>query len=135
MLHSKTRQHVIIQSSKGKIANILAFIAAPRLRSGSISTIGELNGVGKRPHSIISVSSSSASSSASSASSTHSSTVCPTHVGTLNLGFEPGDSPRALHRSVTRTSQCSAGMYILLLFHCTHKNHTLNMPNTSLRNY
>lgn len=86
---------------------------APRLRSGSISTIGELNGVGKRPHSIISVSSSSASSSASSASSTHSSTVCPTHVGTLNLGFEPGDSPRALHRSVTRTSQCSAESGIL----------------------
>ncbi|XP_068244385.1 uncharacterized protein [Palaemon carinicauda] len=86
---------------------------APRLRTGSISTIGETNGVGKRPHSIISVSSSSASSSSSSASSVHSSTVCPTYVGTLNLGFEPGDSPRALHRSVTRTSQCSAESGIL----------------------
>ncbi|XP_066968339.1 uncharacterized protein [Macrobrachium rosenbergii] len=86
---------------------------APRLRTGSISTIGETNGVGKRPHSIISVSSSSASSSASSASSVHSSAVCPTYVGTLNLGFEPGDSPRALHRSVTRTSQCSAESGIL----------------------
>lgn len=86
---------------------------APRLRTGSISTIGESNGVGKRPHSIISVSSSSASSSASSASSAHSSTVCPTYVGALNLGFEPGDSPRALHRSVTRTSQCSAESGIL----------------------
>ncbi|XP_071552585.1 uncharacterized protein [Panulirus ornatus] len=86
---------------------------APRLRSGSTSAVPDLNGgVGKRPHSIISVSSSSASSSASSVSS-HSSTVCPTYVGTLNLGFEPGDSPRALHRSVTRTSQCSAESGIL----------------------
>ncbi|KAK8723997.1 hypothetical protein OTU49_011388 [Cherax quadricarinatus] len=87
---------------------------APRLRTGSTSTVGDLNGgVGKRPHSIISVSSSSASSSASSASSTHSSAVCPTYVGALNLGFEAGDSPRALHRSVTRTSQCSAESGIL----------------------
>ncbi|XP_042241133.1 uncharacterized protein LOC121878785 [Homarus americanus] len=87
---------------------------APRLRTGSVSAVGDLNGAGgKRPHSIISVSSSSASSSASSASSSHSSTVCPTYVGTLNLGFEPGDSPRALHRSVTRTSQCSAESGIL----------------------
>lgn len=84
----------------------------PRLRSGSVCTMGDVSGgIGKRPHSVISVSSSSASSSASSASSSHSSTVCPTYVGALNLGFEPGDSPRALHRSVTRTSQCSAGMW------------------------
>ncbi|XP_069194522.1 uncharacterized protein [Procambarus clarkii] len=87
---------------------------APRLRTGSTSAIGDLNGgVGKRPHSIISVSSSSASSSASSASSSHSSTVCPTYVGALNLGFEAGNSPRPLHRSVTRTSQCSAESGIL----------------------
>ncbi|KAK7074152.1 Rho guanyl-nucleotide exchange factor activity protein, partial [Halocaridina rubra] len=83
----------------------------PRLRSGSITTIGECSGIAKRPHSIISVSSSSTSS--SSTSSSHSSNVCPTYVGTLNLGFEPGDSPRALHRSVTRTSQCSAESGIL----------------------
>lgn len=87
---------------------------APRLRTGSVCTMGDVNsGVGKRPHSVISVSSSSASSSSSSASSSHSSTVCPTYVGALNLGFEPGDSPRALHRSVTRTSQCSAESGIL----------------------
>lgn len=84
---------------------------APRLRSGSVTTLCESNiGMGKRPHSIISVSSSSASSSvaSTSSSSSSSSAICPTFIGTLNLGFEPGDSPRALHRSVTRTSQCSA---------------------------
>ncbi|CAL4072951.1 unnamed protein product, partial [Meganyctiphanes norvegica] len=89
---------------------------APRLRSGSVTTLMESNlGMGKRPHSIISVSSSSASSSVASTSSTSSSSsaICPTYIGTLNLGFEPGDSPRQLHRSVTRTSQCSAESGIL----------------------
>ncbi|KAK4296919.1 hypothetical protein Pmani_030628 [Petrolisthes manimaculis] len=87
---------------------------APRLRAGSICGVPDTSSSGaKRPHSIISVSSSSASSSASSNSSSHSSAVCPTYVGSLNLGFEAGDSPRALHRSVTRTSQCSAESGIL----------------------
>ncbi|XP_047739716.1 triple functional domain protein-like isoform X2 [Hyalella azteca] len=63
----------------------------------------------RRPYSIISVSSSSSSN----ASSQPSSSSCggtgqPFVAGTINLGFESGNSPRPLHRSVTRTSQCSA---------------------------
>lgn len=49
-------------------------------------------------NSIISVSSSSSSGSSQSSFSFY---------GTLNLGFEPGDSPRPLHRSLTQQSQCS----------------------------
>ncbi|CAL1276908.1 unnamed protein product [Larinioides sclopetarius] len=49
-------------------------------------------------NSIISVSSSSSSGSSQSSFSFY---------GALNLGFEPGDSPRPLHRSHTQQSQCS----------------------------
>ena len=68
-----------------------------------------LSGSVRRPYSIISVSSSSSNSS----SQPSSASAGPTFVtGTVNLGFEAGNSPRPLHRSVTRTSQCSAGTYI-----------------------
>lgn len=70
----------------------------PRLRSPMAlldMSRGESGG-SKRPHSIISVSSSSSSS--SSQGSLH----CA-----LNLGFEAGDSPRPLQRSLTHQSHCS----------------------------
>lgn len=75
---------------------------APRFRSlalsGLYSELGHEGALGtnKRPHSIISVSSSSSS------SSSQSSFYCA-----RNLGFEAGDSPRPLHRSLTQQSQCS----------------------------
>ncbi|KAG8190535.1 hypothetical protein JTE90_004110 [Oedothorax gibbosus] len=49
-------------------------------------------------NSVISVTSSSSSGSSQSSFSFY---------GALNLGFEPGDSPRPLHRSLTQQSQCS----------------------------
>ncbi|XP_075733653.1 uncharacterized protein LOC119176380 isoform X2 [Rhipicephalus microplus] len=70
---------------------------APRLRSPlGLLELGREGGASKRPHSIISVSSSSSSS--SSQGSLH----CA-----LNLGFEAGDSPRPLQRSLTHQSHCS----------------------------
>ncbi|KAK8776266.1 hypothetical protein V5799_030386, partial [Amblyomma americanum] len=70
---------------------------APRLCSPlGILELGRESGASKRPHSIISVSSSSSSS--SSQGSLH----CA-----LNLGFEAGDSPRPLQRSLTHQSHCS----------------------------
>ncbi|XP_064467535.1 uncharacterized protein LOC135378435 isoform X2 [Ornithodoros turicata] len=75
---------------------------APRFRSmgagGMHHELGREGVLGnnKRPHSIISVSSSSSS------SSSQSSFYCA-----RNLGFENGDSPRPLHRSLTQQSQCS----------------------------
>lgn len=73
---------------------------APRLRSPILSMdLGRdgLGGGSKRPHSIISVSSSSSSSSSS---------QCSLYCA-LNLGFEAGDSPRPLQRSLTHQSHCS----------------------------
>ena len=92
----------------------MIFLTAPRLRSGSITSMADSTITpARRPYSIISVSSSSSSS----GSSSQRSSACPPTVGTLNLGFEPGDSPRPLRRSVTRTSQCSAGkIFIYFLF-------------------
>ncbi|KAM7283267.1 puratrophin-1 [Ixodes scapularis] len=73
---------------------------APRLRSPILAMdLGRegLGGGSKRPHSIISVSSSSSSSSSS---------QCSLYCA-LNLGFEAGDSPRPLQRSLTHQSHCS----------------------------
>ncbi|XP_049785919.1 puratrophin-1-like [Schistocerca cancellata] len=68
---------------------------APRFRNSITVAPGELSRNNKRPHSIISVSSSSSS---AGSNSSH---------GTLHLGFESVDSPRAHHRSTTLHSQCS----------------------------
>ncbi|XP_071039032.1 puratrophin-1 isoform X2 [Parasteatoda tepidariorum] len=73
---------------------------APRYRgSGTFESRKDRN-------SMISVCSSSSSSSSSQSS------PFP-FFGTLNLGFEPGDSPRPLQRSLTQQSQCSteSGFY------------------------
>ncbi|KAF2366898.1 Dbl (DH) domain [Trinorchestia longiramus] len=93
--------------------------ARPRLESSlsadaasppSNVSISSGSSVLRRPYSIISVSSSSSSNSSSQPSSSSCGGQNPPFIaGTINLGFEPGNSPRPLHRSVTRTSQCSAG--------------------------
>lgn len=70
---------------------------APRFRNSVAVSPYDLR-TNRRPHSVISVSSSSSSGSSQSSF---------TFYGTLNLGFEPGDSPRPLHRSLTQQSQCS----------------------------
>uniref|UniRef100_A0A6A7FRC8 Triple functional domain protein-like n=2 Tax=Hirondellea gigas TaxID=1518452 RepID=A0A6A7FRC8_9CRUS len=102
----------------------------------------------RRPYSIISVSSSSSNSSSHPSSSScgvgsgggGGNGVGPLFVaGTINLGFEPSNSPRPLHRSVTRTSQCSAesgilaDMYPVESSEDGHQNH--NSPNNSNQNH
>ncbi|XP_076337007.1 puratrophin-1-like [Tachypleus tridentatus] len=65
----------------------------------AVSSFDQLRNNNKRPHSTISVSSSSSS------GSSHASYL---HHGSLNLGFEPGDdSFRQCCRSITQQSQCS----------------------------
>ncbi|XP_067142628.1 uncharacterized protein [Centruroides vittatus] len=77
--------------------NIQQLVKNHRFRNSiAVSSFDQLRN--KRPHSIISVSSSSSSGSSQSS--------LPFY-GALNLGFEPGDSPRPLHRSLTQQSQCS----------------------------
>uniref|UniRef100_T1J0M6 DH domain-containing protein n=1 Tax=Strigamia maritima TaxID=126957 RepID=T1J0M6_STRMM len=72
---------------------------APRFRNSiSIIPTDPTRNTNKRPHSIISVSSSSSGSSQASSS----------QYGALNLGFDPSDSPKNHHRSITQQSQCSA---------------------------
>ncbi|XP_035224826.1 puratrophin-1-like [Stegodyphus dumicola] len=68
---------------------------APRFRNSIAVSPYDIH---NNRNSIISVSSSSSSGSSQSSFSFY---------GTLNLGFEPGDSPRPLHRSLTQQSQCS----------------------------
>lgn len=77
--------------------NIQQLVKSQRFRNSiAVTSFDQLRN--KRPHSIISVSSSSSSGSSQSSF---------TFYGALNLGFEPGDSPRQLHRSLTQQSQCS----------------------------
>ena len=52
----------------------------------------------------------------SSSSSSGSSQSSFSFYGTLNLGFEPGDSPRPLHRSLTQQSQCSTGKEYIYIY-------------------
>ncbi|GAB6030421.1 hypothetical protein CHUAL_007297 [Chamberlinius hualienensis] len=72
---------------------------APKFKSPCGSVSSDFSRSNKRPHSIISVSSSSSGSSHSSSGP---------YFGALNLGFDPSDSPKSHHRSVTQQSQCSS---------------------------
>lgn len=78
-------------------------ISAPRFRNSIAVSPYDIR---NNRNSIISVSSSSSSGSSQSSFSFY---------GTLNLGFEPGDSPRPLHRSLTQQSQCSTGRKIFIV--------------------
>nr|CAD7591457.1 unnamed protein product [Timema genevievae] len=72
---------------------------APRFRNSITVAPGELLRTNKRPHSIISVSSSSSSGASHSSGSGYGALI--------NLGFDPADSPRLHHRSTTLQSQGS----------------------------
>ncbi|RZB62213.1 pleckstrin -likey domain-containing family G member 4B-like [Asbolus verrucosus] len=79
--------------------------AAPRFRNSIVGPVIESCRTAKRPHSVISMSSSVSSGSSSSGGSTATS-------GGQNLGFESTcESPKPYHRSATLNSQCSTGLY------------------------
>ncbi|XP_008197482.2 puratrophin-1 isoform X1 [Tribolium castaneum] len=75
--------------------------AAPRFRNSIVGPVIESCRNAKRPHSVISMSSSVSSGSTSSANSGG-------QNNSMNLGFESAcDSPKPYHRSATLNSQCS----------------------------
>ncbi|XP_068911391.1 puratrophin-1-like isoform X4 [Tenebrio molitor] len=79
--------------------------AAPRFRNSIVGPAVESCRNAKRPHSVISMSSSVSSGSTSSANSGG-------PVNSMNLSFESAcDSPKPYHRSATLNSQCSTGLY------------------------